>query len=87
MVFSSHIFIYYFLPAALLGYYALWGAPQRWRNFWLIITGYIFYGWAEPRFTLLMFCTTFIGVGRAAFHAADVCHNVYRLARQPRHRA
>ena len=60
MVFSSHIFIYYFLPAALLGYYALSGAPQRWRNFWLIITGYIFYGWAEPRFTLLMFATTFI---------------------------
>ncbi len=60
MVFSSHIFIYYFLPAALLGYYALWGAPQRWRNFWLIITGYIFYGWAEPRFTVLMFGTTFI---------------------------
>ena len=60
MVFSSHIFIYYFLPVALLGYYALWGAPQRWRNFWLIITGYTFYGWAEPRFTLLMFATTFI---------------------------
>jgi alginate O-acetyltransferase complex protein AlgI len=60
VVFSSHIFIYYFLPAALLGYYALSGAPQRWRNFWLIITGYIFYGWAEPRFTLLMFATTFI---------------------------
>ncbi len=57
MVFSSHIFIYYFLPVALLGYYALWGAPQRWRNFWLIITGYTFYGWAEPRFTLLMFAT------------------------------
>ena len=28
MVFSSHIFIYYFLPAALLGYYALAAAPQ-----------------------------------------------------------
>src|SRR5205807_999676 len=55
-----HIFIYYFLPVALLGYYAVWGAPQRWRNFWLIITGYTFYGWAEPRFTLLMFATTFI---------------------------
>ncbi|HEV8184879.1 MAG TPA: MBOAT family protein [Chthoniobacterales bacterium] len=60
MVFSSHIFIFYFLPLALLGYYALAGAPQRWRNFWLIITGYIFYGWAEPRFMLLMFATTSI---------------------------
>ncbi len=60
MVFSSHIFIYYFLPGALLGYYALARAPQRWRNFWLILTGYTFYGWAEPRFTVLMFATTSI---------------------------
>src|SRR4051812_42383521 len=42
----------------LLGYYALWKAPQRWRNFWLILTGYLFYGWAEPRFVPLMFFTT-----------------------------
>ncbi len=60
MVFSSHIFIFYFLPLALLGYYALYRARQRWRNFWLIITGYIFYGWAEPRFMALMFATTFL---------------------------
>ncbi|HMJ07008.1 MAG TPA: MBOAT family protein [Chthoniobacterales bacterium] len=60
MVFSSHTFIFYFLPIALAGYYALAGAPQRWRNFWLILTGYIFYGWAEPRFIVLMFATTSI---------------------------
>jgi alginate O-acetyltransferase complex protein AlgI len=60
VVFSSHIFVYYFLPLALVGYYALAKAPQRWRNFWLILTGYVFYGWAEPRFMLLMFGTTFI---------------------------
>ena len=60
MVFSSHIFVYYFLPIALLGYYALWRARQRWRNAWLILTGYFFYGWAEPRFMPLMFATTFV---------------------------
>jgi alginate O-acetyltransferase complex protein AlgI len=60
VVFSSHLFIFYFLPLALLGYYLLAAAPQRWRNFWLIITGYVFYGWAEPRFMLLMFATTSI---------------------------
>ena len=58
MVFSSHIFVYYFLPLALLGYYALSRAPQRWRNAWLILTGYTFYGWAEPRFMVLMAFTT-----------------------------
>lgn len=60
VVFSSHLFLYYFLPLALLGYYALSRAPQRWWNGWLIVTGYIFYGWADPRFVLLMFGTTFI---------------------------
>ncbi len=60
MVFSSNIFIYYFLPIALISYYALWKAPIRWRNFSLIILGYIFYGWANPKFIFLMFATTFI---------------------------
>jgi alginate O-acetyltransferase complex protein AlgI len=60
VVFSSHIFVYYFLPLALLGYYALGRANQRWRNGWLILTGYTFYGWAEPRFMPLMFATTFV---------------------------
>jgi alginate O-acetyltransferase complex protein AlgI len=60
MVFSSHIFIWYFLPLVLLGYYALRLAPQRCRNLWLVLTGYIFYGWAGPRFMALMFATTFI---------------------------
>jgi alginate O-acetyltransferase complex protein AlgI len=58
MVFSSHIFIWYFLPLALLGYYALGLAPQRYRNLWLVVTGYIFYGWAGPGFMALMFATT-----------------------------
>jgi alginate O-acetyltransferase complex protein AlgI len=58
VVFSSHIFVYYFLPIALLGYYLLFRARQRWRNGWLILTGYTFYGWAEPRFMVLMAFTT-----------------------------
>ena len=60
MVFSSHIFLFYFLPAALGLYYALHRCPQRWRNVVLILTGYTFYGWAEPMFMPLMFATTFI---------------------------
>jgi alginate O-acetyltransferase complex protein AlgI len=60
MVFSSYTFIWYFLPLALLGYYALWLAPQRYRNLWLVLTGYIFYGSAGPGFMALMFATTSI---------------------------
>jgi alginate O-acetyltransferase complex protein AlgI len=59
LVFSSNIFIYYFLPFALLVYYALYRAPQRARNFALAALGYVFYGWANPKFIFLMFATTF----------------------------
>jgi alginate O-acetyltransferase complex protein AlgI len=60
VVFSSHLFIYYFLPVFLLVYFGLYQAPQRWRNFVLIVFGYAFYGWAEPRFIPLMFGTTLL---------------------------
>lgn len=56
MVFSSHIFVFYFLPFALASYYLL---PQRWRNLWLTIISYFFYGWANPLFAFLMISTTF----------------------------
>jgi alginate O-acetyltransferase complex protein AlgI len=63
LVFSSHVFIYYFLPLSLLVYYgliALCPRSQRMRNGALAILGYIFYGWSEPKFVLLMFATTLI---------------------------
>ena len=84
MVFSSTIFIYYFLPFALLGYYGLWRAPLRWRNLWLIITGYIFYGWAGPRFMALMFATTFIDWLMSLVIAHD-SWRLWRFWRRPVH--
>jgi alginate O-acetyltransferase complex protein AlgI len=82
VVFSSHIFIYYFLPFTLLGYYALFRAPQRWRNAWLILTGYTFYRWAEPRFIALMFATTFID-WLMSLVIAHNCWQVWRVWHQP----
>jgi len=68
MVFSTYIFIFYFLPAVLLGYYALpWllrpfrtapGAPSKAQNAFLLAASYVFYGWWSPWFMLLMFFTT-----------------------------
>ena len=55
MVFSSHIFIFYFLPLVLLIYYNL---PYRWRNLFLAIMSYLFYGWWNPWFCLLMLFAT-----------------------------
>jgi len=54
MVFTSHIFIFYFLPLTLLIYYLL---PTR-RNVFLLVMSYIFYGWWNPWFVLLMFFAT-----------------------------
>lgn len=57
MVFSSHFFIFYFLPLVVGGYYLL---PRKARHLWLTILSYIFYGWANPAFIFLMFISTII---------------------------
>lgn len=57
MVFSSHIFLFYFLPASLLLYYVM---PKRGKNIILTAISYIFYGWSNPLFTLLMFFSTVV---------------------------
>lgn len=57
MVFSSHLFFYYFLPAALLVYYLL---PRRGRNAALTFLSYAFYGWANPPFMALMLVSMLI---------------------------
>jgi alginate O-acetyltransferase complex protein AlgI len=56
VVFSSYLFLFYFLPAALAAYYA---SPRRARHLVLTIASYVFYGWANPLFLpLLLFSTT-----------------------------
>ncbi len=57
MVFSSHLFLFYFLPAVLLFYYA---SPKNGRNLVLTLVSYVFYGWANPLFTVLMLTSTLI---------------------------
>lgn len=47
MVFSSYLFIFIFLPLALLIYYA---SPGKWKHLSLTIMSYIFYGWGNPSF-------------------------------------
>jgi len=55
MVFSSHIFLFYFLPVALLLYYV---TPRPGRHLLLVLLSYVFYGWANPLFVLLMLVST-----------------------------
>jgi len=57
MVFSSHIFLFYFLPAVLLLYYLM---PVRGRNLLLTVVSYVFYGWANPLFMFLLLFSTIV---------------------------
>jgi alginate O-acetyltransferase complex protein AlgI len=57
MVFSSYLFIFYFLPVALLLYYAV---PRRAQHLVLTILSFIFYGWANPLFSFLLLFSTLI---------------------------
>lgn len=51
MVFSSNIFLFFFLPLTLLGNYLI---RHRWRNYFLLIASLFFYGWGEPKFVFVM---------------------------------
>ncbi len=57
MVFSSQLFLFYFLPLALLGYYL---APRRGKHLVLTVFSYAFYGWANPSFVILLAFSTVV---------------------------
>ncbi len=57
MVFSSPVFLFYFLLLSLAAYYA---APKSWKHPVLTAFSYVFYGWWNPWFTLLMAAGTII---------------------------
>jgi alginate O-acetyltransferase complex protein AlgI len=57
MVFSSHLFVFWFLPAVLAVYYLL---PRRARHAGLTLLSYLFYGWANPLFMILMAASTVV---------------------------
>lgn len=63
MVFSSILFLFYFLPAILIVYYL---APKKRRNLVLFIGSLFFYAWGEPVYVLLLVLSTvlnyFIGI-------------------------
>ncbi len=51
MIFSSTLFIFFFLPAVLLTYFAV---PVKCKNFVLLFFSLIFYAWGEPVYILIM---------------------------------
>jgi len=57
MVFSSLIFVFFFLPFVLLGYYLL---KIEYRNVYLLITSLLFYAWGEPKFVFVIILSILI---------------------------
>ncbi len=55
MVFSSYLFLFYYLPVVLLLYYA---SPRRGKHLLLTLVSYLFYGWANPLFVFLLLGST-----------------------------
>ncbi len=68
MVFSSVVFLFYFLAPVLAVYFI---APKRFRNRILFVASLIFYAWGEPKYVLLMlFSAVFNYLSGLAINAA-----------------
>jgi len=55
VVFSSYVFVFVYLPLVLVGYYL---TPRRLKHLLLAALSYVFYGWWNPAFVLLMLFST-----------------------------
>lgn len=57
MVFSSSLFLLYFLPIFLLVYHIV---PKSWKNYVILISSILFYTWGAPQFVFLLLSATII---------------------------
>ncbi|MDD4074470.1 MAG: MBOAT family protein [Eubacteriales bacterium] len=58
MLFSSIVFLFYFLPVVLVVNYLL-GFSRTLQNLWLLIASLFFYAWGEPVYVFLMLASIF----------------------------
>lgn len=74
MLFNSYVFLFAFLPVAYLVFWRLRSASARYV--WLTVTGYVFYGYWDARFCLLMAFSTLVsylaGLGFLTFYRPAV---------------
>ena len=55
MVFSSNVFLLYFMPAFFLVYFLM---PRKTRNYVLLLASLIFYAWGAPEFIIQLVAST-----------------------------
>ena len=73
MVFSSSLFLLYFLPIFLLLY---WLSPKKARNYVILIFSIFFYSWGAPKFVFVILGSTIIDfyIVRALYHSRKQKH-------------
>ncbi len=57
MVFSSIIFLFYFLPIFFICYFLV---PHRFKNLLILVGSILFYAWGAPRFIFVILGTTLV---------------------------
>lgn len=54
MVFSSYVFLFFFLPSLIVIYFL---SPPKWKNIVLLVYSLVFYAWNVPSYLLLLVCS------------------------------
>lgn len=57
MVFSSNLFIFFFLPLIIWGYYFV---GKRFQNAFLLIVSLLFFAWSQPQFVWVILVSIFV---------------------------
>ena len=64
MVFSTPIFLFFFLPLVVIGYYLL---KESYRLHFLLLASLFFYAWGEPKYILVMLLSIVINYSFGIF--------------------
>ena len=65
MLFSTSVFLFFFLPFVLFFYHALLRNKIKWQNLFLLVSSLFFYAWGEPYFVLIMLASIIVNWGFA----------------------
>ena len=72
MLFNSYVFIAFFLPIALAGFFATARFGRQSAAAWLITVSLVFYGWWNPAFLPLLLASILINFAMSEFVARSV---------------
>lgn len=78
MVFSSVLFLCYFLPIFLTVYFVL---PYRVKNYWILLASMVFYAWGAPLFMGVVLAVLLIDyyLGNRIYHTEGSTKKIYLL--------